>query len=135
MSLAAAERERELMIKLVFLLKRRADLTRDAFIERYESRHARLGEKHVPGASRYVRRYLMPVPELFTGATREPDHDVITELWFDDHDHYQEAMRHLSEPDVVAEIVADEETIFDRTAHRVFLVEEHESSMVEELLP
>ncbi len=115
------------MIKMVFLLKRRPGLTRDAFIAQYESGHAKLGEKHVPNAVRYVRRYLEPVAELFTGETIEPDHDVITELWFADRAQYDIAMRRLAEPDVVAEIVADEETIFDRSKHRVFVVDERDS--------
>lgn len=117
------------MIKMVFLLKRKAGLTREQFIAQYESGHAKLGEKHVPNAARYVRRYLEPVAELFTGETIEPDHDVITELWFDDRAQYDLAMEHLSRPDVVAEIVADEETIFDRDKHRVFLVDEHDSRL------
>lgn len=117
------------MIKLVFLLKRKPGMTRAEFIERYENGHARLGEKHVPNAVRYVRRYFQPIPELFTGDSVEPDHDVITELWFEDQQGYAEAMRHLALPEVVAEIIADEEELFDRPAHRVFLVDEHESAI------
>ena len=115
------------MIKMIFMLKRRSDMSREAFIARYENGHARLGEKHVPNAARYVRRYLEPVPELFTGETIEPEHDVITELWFDDEVQYAIAMKHLAEPDVVAEIVADEEHLFDRSKHRVFMVRECDS--------
>ncbi|MES2493759.1 MAG: EthD domain-containing protein [Pseudomonadota bacterium] len=115
------------MIKMVFLLKRKAGMSREEFIRKYESGHAKLGEKHVPDAAHYVRRYLMPVPELFTGSAPEPEYDVITELWFDTREQYDLAMARLARPDVVAEIVADEETIFDRSKHRVFLVEEHES--------
>ncbi|WP_324739988.1 EthD domain-containing protein [Tsuneonella sp. CC-YZS046] len=115
------------MIKIVFFLKRSTDLTREEFRKLYESRHARLGEKHVPNAARYVRRYLEPVPELFTGTMFEPEHDVITELWFDDRAAYEQAMANLARPEVVAEIVADEETIFDRSKHRLFMVEECDS--------
>lgn len=56
------------MIKLVYMLKRHPALTREEFKALYEGRHARLGEKHATRAARYVRRYLQPVPELFTGA-------------------------------------------------------------------
>lgn len=115
------------MIKMVFLLKRKAGLSREDFIRQYEGGHARLGEKHVPNAARYVRRYLEPVAELFTGEAIEPDHDVITELWFENHEQYEIAMERLAQPDVVAEIVADEETIFDRSKHRVFMIDERDS--------
>ena len=44
------------MIKMVFMLKRRPGMSRADFIQYYESHHARLGEKYVPNAVRYVRR-------------------------------------------------------------------------------
>lgn len=115
------------MIKMVFLLKRKAGLTREQFIHQYENGHSKLGEKHVPNAVRYVRRYLEQVPELFTNETVEPEHDVITELWFENREQYEIAMERLARPEVVAEIVADEETIFDRSMHRVLIVDEHDS--------
>lgn len=115
------------MIKLICLLKRKPGMTRDAFIERYERVHAKLGEKHVPNAVRYVRRYLEAVPGLFTGDMVEPEHDVITELWFADRAQFDIAMHRLAIPDVVAEIVEDEEQIFDRPRHRMFVVNERES--------
>jgi EthD domain len=115
------------MIKVIFMLKRRADMSQEDFIARYEHGHAQIGEKHVPNAARYVRRYLEPLPELFTGEVIEPAHDVITELWFDDMEQYTIAMKRLADPDVVAEIVADEELLFDRSKHRVFMVDERDS--------
>lgn len=115
------------MIKLVFFLKKKPGMSRDAFIHHYENGHAKLGEKHVPNAVRYVRRYLEQLPELFTGDVKDLDHDVITEIWFADHEQYDIAMKHLARADVIAEIVWDEETLFDRSAHRVFLVDEHDS--------
>ena len=115
------------MIKMIVLLKRRPGMTRDAFIARYEGGHAPLAEKHVGGAARYVRRYLEPLPSLFTGEVAEPEHDVITELWFDDEAQFALTMQRLAEPEVVAEITADEEHLFDRDKQRVFLVDERDS--------
>jgi len=115
------------MIKMLFFLKRHPSLDVPAFRALYESRHARLGEKHVPNATRYVRRFLNPLPNVFTGEIEEPEHDVVTELWFEDQTEYETAMANLARPDVTAEIVADEETIFDRSKHRMFLVEECDS--------
>ena len=115
------------MIKLVYFLKRHPGLTREEFKALYEGRHARLGEKHARRAARYVRRYLEPLPELFTGSVIEGDHDVITELWYDSQADYDADMAHLSQPEVVAEIVADEESIFDRSKHRMYMVDECDS--------
>jgi hypothetical protein len=117
------------VIKLVYFLKRHPGLSRAEFKALYEGRHARLGEKHARRAARYVRRYLEPLPELFTGSKTEPEHDVITELWYDNQADYEADMAHLSQPEVIAEIVADEETIFDRSKHRMFTVEECDSRL------
>ena len=86
------------MIKMIVLLKRKAGLTRDQFIARYEGGHAKLAEKHLTNAVRYVRRYLEPLPELFTGDTIEPEHDVITEVWFENQEQYEIAMKRLRSP-------------------------------------
>jgi uncharacterized protein (TIGR02118 family) len=117
------------MIKLIFMLKRRPGMSRGEFVEYYESTHARLGERYVPNAKRYVRRYLHPLAEPFTGAVKEPDYDVMTELWFDNQAEMDKAMARLGEPDVLAEITRDEEKLFDRPRHRLYIAEEHDSEV------
>lgn len=114
------------MIKMVFMLKRHPELSRDAFIDYYESHHARLGERHAGNAARYVRRYLTAVPGPFSDADAE--FDVITELWFDNQAEMDRTMAHLAESDVHAEIAADEAVLFDRARSRVYVVHECESA-------
>jgi hypothetical protein len=116
--------------KTITLLKRRADLTLDQFIERYETGHAQLGARLLRGrASHYARRFLRPVPNPETGAVAEGEYDVVMEIWYPDRATWEATMAHLSAPEVMAEIVADEETLFDRAKNRFFLVEEHASDM------
>jgi uncharacterized protein (TIGR02118 family) len=115
------------MIKMIFMLKRRAGMSRAEFERYYESNHAKLGEKHVVNAARYVRRYLKGLPEPLTGAVTEPDFDVITELWFETQSDMDAAMKHLMNAEVVQEIAADEDRLFDRSRNRVYLVEEVDS--------
>jgi hypothetical protein len=118
------------MFKTITLLKRRPDLTMAEFIARYETGHSKLGERLLRGsATRYVRRYLHPVPDPETGEAAEGEHDVVMEIWFADRAGWEATMASLAAPDVMAEIVADEETLFDRARNRFFLVEEHESEM------
>jgi EthD domain len=114
------------MIKMIYMLKRHPSLTREAFIKRYEEGHAVLAAPYLAGATRYVRRYLEPQPMIFTGEIIEPDHDVITELWFDDQAAMDATMAKLSAPDVAPMIIADEETIFDRSKHLAFKVDERD---------
>jgi hypothetical protein len=115
------------MIKMVFMLKRRPGMSRADFIQYYESHHARLGEKYVPNAVRYVRRFLDPVPGPWSKPADE--FDVMTELWFANKQEADRAMAHLSEPKIHDEIAADEERLFDRTRSQVYLITEHESVM------
>jgi EthD domain len=115
------------MIKMVFMLKRRPGMSRADFIQYYESHHARLGEKYVPNAVRYVRRFLDPVPGPWSKPADE--FDVMTELWFANKQEADRAMAHLSEPKIHDEIAADEERLFDRSRSQVYLITEHESVM------
>lgn len=116
--------------KTVTLLKRRADIDRDEFIRRYETGHARLGERLLRGSAiRYVRRYLVAVPNPETGAVDEPMHDVLMEIWFPDRATWEQTMARLATPEIMAEIAADEETLFDRSRNAFFLIEEHESDL------
>jgi EthD domain len=115
------------MIKMIYMLKRHPSLTREAFIKRYEEGHALLADPYLTDATRYVRRYLEPQPMIFTGDIIEPDHDVITELWFENQAAMDAAMAKLSDPATSAMIIADEETIFDRSKHLAFKVDERDS--------
>jgi len=113
------------MFKTLTLLARRPDLTREEFIRRYETGHARLGERLLRGAAtRYVRRYIDPMP-----GSPDGEHDVVMEIWYPDRATWEATMAQLALPEVQAEIVADEETLFDRAKNRFFLVEERESDM------
>ena len=116
------------MLKFVALLKRRAGMSRADFIDYYERNHRLIGEKYLRGrALRYVRRYVQPMPNPITGVADEPEHDVIMEIWFADRAAFDAAMAHLAAPEIAAEIAEDEERVFDRSMHRHFFVEEHES--------
>lgn len=118
------------MFKTITFIKRRSGLSMAAFMEGYETHHRKIGEKHLAGlASRYVRRYLQPMPSSRPAATPEPDVDVVLEIWYPDRAAFEAAILHLQSPDVAAEIAADEERWFDRASIRSFSVEERESSL------
>lgn len=113
------------MIKTITLLKRRSDLSMEAFIAHYETVHARIGETYLAsGALHYARRYLHPVGE----AVDKP-YDVVMEIWFADRAAFDRTLTMLQEPGPAAEIAADEARLFDRAANRMFFVEEHESDL------
>ena len=102
-------------------------MSTDEFRTYYEGHHRLIGEKYLRGyATRYVRRYLNPVPDL-EGNLSQPPFDVLLEIWFPDEAAFAACGQRLSEPAVAREIVTDEEKLFDRSQKRSYMVEEYES--------
>ena len=117
------------MIKVVTLLTRKPGMTRQDFIEHYESRHRLIGEKYLGGyAVKYQRRYLQPITDDGEGAAELPC-DVLMEIWFPDRATMDRAMALLATEEAQEEIVADEERVFDRALIRSYVVQEYESDM------
>jgi len=117
------------MIKVITLLTRKPGMTSAAFRERYEHGHRQIGEKYLRNeAVRYVRRYVTPSdPGVQYGS--EPDFDVLMEIWFPTQGAMERAMAALGTPAAQAEIVADEEALFDRSRIVTFVVDEVESDL------
>jgi uncharacterized protein (TIGR02118 family) len=117
------------MYKVISLLKRKSGLTLAEFIDYYETKHARLGEKYLPTAKLYTRRYLHPLVHAVSGEeTDEPEFDVVMELWFEDEDAYLAALAAMP-PEAFAEIAEDEVHFMDSSRSRMFFAEEHTSSV------
>jgi hypothetical protein len=117
------------MIKLVTLLTKRSGMSREAFIEHYETHHKKIGEKYLAGyAVRYQRRYLK-VAESANHAPEALPFDVLMEIWFPDQGQMDAAMNLIASEAAQEEIVADEARLFDRELIRSYVVEEYESEM------
>lgn len=117
------------MIKIVALLKKRPDMTTQEFIDYYENNHAPLAKTAMRAACHYTRRYLRPLPGRLFMESQEQDFDVVTEVWFDSREAYDDAIARLTDPAFAPVIKADEEKLFDRSRISSFLVEEHHSDM------
>ncbi|MDA8619512.1 MAG: EthD domain-containing protein [Luminiphilus sp.] len=117
------------MIKLVTLLTKRPGMSREAFIEHYETHHKKIGEKYLAGyAVKYQRRYLQ-VADSANHAPQELPFDVLMEIWFPDQSRMDAAMALIASEAAQEEIVADEARLFDRELIRSYVVEEYESEM------
>ena len=117
------------MIKLVTLLTRKPGMSREAFIEHYETHHRKIGEKYLSGfAVKYQRRYLQSAGFRGQEGATLP-FDVLMEIWYPDQDTLDAALAVLSTDEAQAEIIADEERLFDRDLIRSYTVEEYESEM------
>ena len=117
------------MIKVVTLLTRKPGMSREAFIEHYETHHRKIGEKYLSGfAVKYQRRYLQSAGFRGQEGATLP-FDVLMEIWYPDQDTLNGALAVLSTDEAQAEIMADEERLFDRDLIRSYTVEEYESEM------
>lgn len=117
------------IFKVLIFLKRRPGMSLDAFRDYYEGAHAKLCEKYMVGARRYVRRYVQPLPDPLTGRNDELSFDVITELWFDDRAVFERVVASTSRGQLPAEVLADEERLFDRSKSRFTTVVEFDSEL------
>jgi uncharacterized protein (TIGR02118 family) len=115
------------MIKTIAFLKRKAGLTRAAFIHYYETRHAPLILSIAPQICDYRRNFLVPDVAILAAGAAPPDFDVVTELWYPDQAAFAAAMAAFTDPVNARRIAADEEQVFDRTCTRFYTVEEHAS--------
>ena len=117
------------MIKVVTLLTRKPGMSREAFIEHYETHHRKIGEKYLSGfAVKYQRRYLQSARFRGQEGATLP-FDVLMEIWYPDQDTLDAALAVLSTDEAQAEIIADEVHLFDRGLIRSYTVEEYESEM------
>ena len=65
------------MIKNLGLIPRRANLSRPAFREYYEQRHAPLALQHLRSFRRYVRNHVV------AATPADPPFDALSEFWYD----------------------------------------------------
>src|SRR5438094_10152959 len=83
---APARRRTACMVKLVFLCRRRSDLTHERYVELLLGGHVPLALRHHPT----LRRYVVNVVEDTRGPA--PPLDSIGELWFDTLADYRERL-------------------------------------------
>jgi len=119
-------------VTVVTLLKRKPGMSREAFIEYYETRHAVLATRVVPGLIDYRRMYIDPDHMAFGMPPASPGYDVITMLVFADAAAYQSAFHTLSDPEISQQIAEDEEHLFDRSGIRAWVVDERRSILPKE---
>ncbi|MEM1020309.1 MAG: EthD domain-containing protein [Pseudomonadota bacterium] len=115
-------------IKVVTLLKRRDGMSLRDFIHHYETVHKVIGDKYLSHhACGYRRTFLTPMPGSDPEA--RPDYDVVMEIDFPNQTAFEKTFALLGTPDAQAEIVADEEKLFDRSKTCSFIAERYESDL------
>lgn len=117
------------MVKMIFLLTKKPGMTRDAFIERYETQHAPYALKLVPYMAEYRRTYLPEEGMLAVAhagpAADRPQFDVVMELWFNDQSALDEMFSDVANTNKGQLIAEDEMDQFDRKKMMMMVVDEY----------
>ncbi len=109
------------MITVVVLLKARAGLSRDEFVDHYENHHVPLVLRIAP-APVYSARHYLPEADM-SGFPSE--HDVMTQLKFTDEASYRAWLSRVLAAD--SGVAEDEARFLDRSRTRSWTVDERVS--------
>lgn len=124
------------MIKLVALLRKREDITREQFIDHYENSHVPLIMRYFePYVVEYTRTYLdHDHPLSFCGtydrsaAFSGQTYDVVTTQVFRNQQDLDDFYRAAAQPGVGEAIAADERRFLDQSASQVLIMLEERSN-------
>jgi uncharacterized protein (TIGR02118 family) len=119
------------VIKLVFCLRRRADLSREEFQRHWRETHAPLVRERGPalGIRRYVQDHTLPAgTSAALAASRdveEDEYDGVAELWWDSAESLAAAVSTPEGQRAGAELLEDERRFIDLARSPIFLADEH----------
>jgi uncharacterized protein (TIGR02118 family) len=116
------------MFKMIALVSKKPGLSRDEFIDYYETKHVPLVRKLFPKIQEYRRNFLDLDGAIITTGTSAPDFDVVTEFWFADRAAYEETLATYGDSSLGEAIRQDEENFLDRSKMRFIVVDEYGSS-------
>lgn len=118
------------MIKLVYIIRRRADFSPQAFRERWLVTHGPLVKAAAKAlhARRYIQSHTVDTPfnaALASSRGMGEAYDGITEVWWDDMDALASGMGSDEGRVAAQRLLDDEHEFIDFENSRVFLTEEH----------
>jgi hypothetical protein len=104
-------------VKMICMIKRRPGMSRQAFIDYYETGHSRLAARHLRMIAGYRRNYPLEGQPI--------DIDVVTEMWFRNKADHEALVVAMGDPQLGAMFAEDEARLFDRNTIQMFLVTEN----------
>lgn len=126
------------MVKLIFMLKRKDDITAQAFRDHYENSHVKLAQKYIGHLlERYVRNYPLQAVLNPSNQSQTPgaspitsEYDVITEMYLKDALAVQEMSRIFNDPDINPILVEDELKFLDRASTLMLVCDQVDTGTV-----
>jgi hypothetical protein len=116
-------------VKLFVLLTRKDGLTTEQFRHHYETVHAPMAVRLFPMVKDYRRNFIDRDQVTLKPGASKPDFDVITELHFASEADYAAFLKRRSDPEIDAEVSADEDRLFNRSLNRRLVVTEKVSEL------
>jgi hypothetical protein len=122
------------MLKQICFFRKRPDMSMDAFMDYYENQHSQLSKRQgrapaIPGAVRYVRRYLVAEKNPVTQEVIDPGFDCLMEIWWNSREDFENSQRIISAPDRLPFVKEDELNLFASHNNPVCTVIEYDSPM------
>ncbi|MFS0848502.1 EthD domain-containing protein [Novosphingobium panipatense] len=123
------------MFKQICFFRKRSDMTMEAFLDYYENQHSQLSKRQgrapsIPGARRYVRRYLKPEKNPVTGQVIDPGYDCLMEIWWYSREDFERSQAIISDPSRLEFVKEDEARLFASHDNPVVsVIEEYDSPM------
>lgn len=119
------------MIKLVFNIRRRADIEAAEFYRYWKDEHGPLVRSVAKtlGIVRYVQSHTIDTPlndALRASRNTEPRYDGVAELWWESMDDFTARLASPDAQAASAKLLEDEARFIDLTATSIFMTEEHE---------
>lgn len=118
------------MIKLVYCLRRRADVSPEEFHRYWKHDHGPLVKRFAEAirARRYIQSHtrLPALNEMFQKSRGlAPPYDGITEVWWDSEEAFNTAAATPDAANAYQALIEDEAKFIDFTQSRVFMTDEH----------
>lgn len=118
------------MIKLTYCVRRRADLSPEAFRSYWLEEHGPLVRRHAAAlqATRYVQSHTLESPlndVLRSSRGASSAYDGITEVWFDSPEALLAATASEAGQEAARRLLEDERNFIDLERSSLFLTEEH----------
>jgi hypothetical protein len=121
------------LFKQVCFFKKRPDLSMEQFIDYYENGHSKLAKKigapFLPGAVRYVRRYLTIEQNPVSLGRFDPGYDCVMEIWWNSREDFDRAMVGVHDPKFLQQRMDDEKRLFASHSNPVCSVVEYDSAV------
>ena len=113
-------------MKIVILIKKKPGMSREDFINHYETSHAIIGKRLLGHLwTTYVRNYPKALMEYQPeDHSVEDSYDAVTEIWLKDEAALEEMGRIINDPVNNKLILEDEEKFQDRLKTRLLIVDE-----------